>query len=158
MMGLISRVATSSQVGTKLKSLANLARLLTEADLVTCGQVGHKYKMVFKLITIFMEAERIILFNLTELTCDQVDHKLKWSNFRTSCPEVNCGQVGHHFCGSGTSAHDGRKLKCGPSWSTFFISGASDQVGPKLDIRAMMARIIWPESKGKNVRQVGAHS
>ena len=97
MMGLISRVATSSQVGTKLKSLANLARLLTEADLVTCGQVGHKYKMVFKLITIFMEVERIILFNLNELTCDQVDHKLKWSNFRTTCPEVNCGQVGHNF-------------------------------------------------------------
>ena len=64
---------------------------------MTCGQVGHKYKMVFKLITIFMEAERIILFNLTELTCDQVDHKLKWSNFRTTCPEVNCGQVGHNF-------------------------------------------------------------
>ena len=44
---------------------------------MTCGQVGHKYKMVFKLITIFMEAERIILFNLTELTCDQLEHKLK---------------------------------------------------------------------------------
>ena len=44
MMGLISSVATSSQVGTKLKSLANLARLLTEAGLLTCGQLGHKLK------------------------------------------------------------------------------------------------------------------
>ena len=44
MMGLISSVTTSSQVGTKLKSLANLARLLTEAGLLTCGQLGHKLK------------------------------------------------------------------------------------------------------------------
>ena len=44
MMGLITWAATSSQIGTKLKSLANLARLLTEAGLLTCGQLGHKLK------------------------------------------------------------------------------------------------------------------
>ena len=49
----------------------------------------------------------------------------------------------------GTSAHDGRKLKCGPSWSTFFIPGASDQVGPKFEIRAKLARIIWPGRRQK---------
>ena len=32
---------------------------------------------------------------------------------------------------SGTSAQVGQKLKCGPSWSTFFIPGTSDQLGPK---------------------------
>ena len=44
MMGSIIRAATSSRVGTKLKSLAKLAKLLTEAGLLTCGQVGHKLK------------------------------------------------------------------------------------------------------------------
>ncbi len=43
----------------------------------------------------------------------------------------------------GTSAHEGRKLKCGPSWSTFFLPGTSDQLDPKLEICAMMARIVW---------------
>ena len=30
-----------------------------------------------------------------------------------------------------------------------FLHGTSDQLDPKLDIRAMMARISWPESKAK---------
>ena len=50
---------------------------------------------------------------------------------------------------TGTSAHDGRKLKCGPSWSTFFIPETSDQVDLKQEIRAMMARIIWPGRRQK---------
>ena len=66
---------------------------------------------------------------------------------------------------SETSAQVGQKLKCGPTWSTFFIPGTSDQLGPKLEIRAKLARIIWPGRRhelsgrveGKNVRQVGAH-
>ena len=43
-MGLISSAVTSSHHGTKLKSLAKLERLLTEAGLLTCGQLGHKLK------------------------------------------------------------------------------------------------------------------
>ena len=57
MMGLIPSAVTLSHHGTKLKSLAKLARLLTEAGLLTCGQLGHKLK------------------NGT-----QVDHHFRWLN------------------------------------------------------------------------------
>ena len=50
---------------------------------------------------------------------------------------------------SETSAQVGQKLKCGPTWSTFFIPGTSDQLGPKLEIRAKLARIIWPGRRQK---------
>ena len=39
-----SECGTSSHHGTKLKSLAKMAKLLTEAGLLTCGQLGHKLK------------------------------------------------------------------------------------------------------------------
>lgn len=64
MMGLISWAATSFQVGTKLKSLANLTRLFVEAGLLTCGQVGHKLKNGVQVDHHFQVAERLIQFNL----------------------------------------------------------------------------------------------
>ena len=155
MMGSISSAATSSQVGTKLKSLANLARLFER------GGSGD-----------FIPSW---------------DEVKKNFNFRTSCPEVNCGQVGHNFrwsicgqllammarskwCPSWTPFPSEHGLsKRFPSWEPFLRStsgqldqklivtmmvhisraGTSDQVGPKLGIRAKLARIIWPGRRQK---------
>ena len=101
---------------------------------VNCVQVGHH----FPANTGSQKGSQV-----GNLFCGQLLVKLTrsylwpwWSPFcaRNFCPswaEVETWTMMVIVFAYGTSAHEGRKLKCGPSWSTFFIPGTSDQVGPK---------------------------
>ena len=93
-----------------MKSLAKLARLLTEAGLLTCGQLGHKLKNGAQVDYKLNRSDFISSWDeVRASTSGQVVLKLIVANLATifggpfainfwpSWPEVNGVQVGHHF-------------------------------------------------------------
>ena len=97
----------------------------------TSGQLDQKL-IVSKLATI---SDGLFAVNFwpswPEVNGDLDGHRFRAGNFCPSWAEVETWTMMVTVFAYGTSAHEGRKLKCGPSWSTFFIPGTSDQVGPK---------------------------